>query len=61
MQLNHDRRLSLKYDVAARGASDRMIKSQRMAARGYMAHFYLWANHFKNNLISTVHQKSYNG
>ena len=32
-----------------------------LKARGYVAHFYLSMNHFKNDLISTVHQKSHNG
>ena len=47
-------------DVAMRGASDHGIKSQLSLKAGYMAHFYSSANHFKNDLISAVHQKSYN-
>ena len=38
-------------------------KFDRLSLKGseYMAHFYLSANRFKNNIISAVHQENYNG
>ena len=52
-------------DVAARGASDRAIKSRSSILdhhlkAGYVVHYYSLANHFKNDLITAVYQKSYN-
>ena len=31
-----------------------------LKAAGYLAHFFSLANHLKNDLISAIHQKSYN-
>ena len=49
-------------DVVVRGASDHTINSRLSVKEGgYVSHFYSSANHFKNDLISAVDQKSYNG
>ena len=53
-------------DVVATGASDHVIESRsslksRGGGEGYVGHFYSLMNCFKNDLISAVHQKNYNG
>ena len=35
-------------------------RQSSLKVRGYVAHFYSSVNCFKNDLISAVHQKSYN-
>ena len=49
VRLNRDRQWSLKAGGGVWGGG------------GYVTHFYSSANHFENDLISAVHQKSYNG
>ena len=46
-------------DVAACGGSDRAIVDRHLRW-GYVAYFYSSVNHFKENLILSVDQKSYN-